>query len=858
MAQLKGGTTVGGYPALHIGNTFNYTLKTRIAGTDNTYANALLHSGFGRPDAAGGSTWIYVDDAGSDSNKFGIYHDQAIDIIDIIGQSVSKFKVNMVTGDVTMSGPSQNTLYMNDIDQGQTRSLHHNSGNIGFLDSTNNWSMRIGDNGILLPSGGYGRTSHENGCLIGGFNNIGDSTTYSNPIYTIGSAYMPGAQSTGNMYGIGYSHSNFFGGNAGTGWGLYVTAAGVTRAIINASNGNIWTSGEVIANGRISASNSAGYFLNDSGVRSWTISATSGIFRITAGDNLGSVNINGNQALHAGNYNSYSPTLTGGNASGTWGINVTGTAGSTGVLTGQAYTNGSDGWFRSTGAHGWFNETYAVGIYANSAGVVKTYNGAEFVVSGQHLYVGSGASSYLHMSDTDDGERMLHCNSNNIGFLSQAGAWGSYCKDDGSWNSDTAIYDNGYRVYSGASRPTTVAGYGITDFVSSGSGNPFNITDIRTNGIYYASSNGSNPNLGGTSDGATYAQFYSSTWGHEIFGDYRTGQIALRGLNNGSWTGWRTVIDSGNYNAYAPSLTGVNASGTWGINITGNSATVGGYAPHQSSGSYTIVQRDVNGYISNNYFYTSGGGSERNASAMGYFAGFSTGDYYIRSYTNAAAAAIIQTAASGSWGINISGDVTKVAGTIGNSTAGQSVSFNGTGGPQIMGDTGRAAMMSFHRAGAYAINFGLDTDNVLRVGGWSMGAVSYTMLHSGNYNSYSPTLTGGNASGTWPIAVSGRSWGGTKFDSVSHSGTFWLENNWNGVYWHISSNHGAGVSVYRAARAETAAVGSGGDTVFWENGQTVNYSYTVSAGKNAMSAGPITINNGVIVTVPNGSTWTVV
>jgi hypothetical protein len=32
--------------------------------------------------------------------------------------------------------------------------------------------------------------------------------------------------------------------------------------------------------------------------------------------------------LHASNYNSYSPTLTGGGASGTWGINVTGTAGS--------------------------------------------------------------------------------------------------------------------------------------------------------------------------------------------------------------------------------------------------------------------------------------------------------------------------------------------------------------------------------------------------------------------------------------------------------------------------------------------------------------------------------------------------
>ena len=39
-----------------------------------------------------------------------------------------------------------------------------------------------------------------------------------------------------------------------------------------------------------------------------------------------SLTIGGNTALHAGNYNSYAPTLQGGNASGTWGIRVTGFA----------------------------------------------------------------------------------------------------------------------------------------------------------------------------------------------------------------------------------------------------------------------------------------------------------------------------------------------------------------------------------------------------------------------------------------------------------------------------------------------------------------------------------------------------
>ena len=46
--------------------------------------------------------------------------------------------------------------------------------------------------------------------------------------------------------------------------------------------------------------------------------------------------------------------------------------------------------------------------------------------------------------------------------------------------------------------------------------------------------------------------------------------------------------------------------------------------------------------------------------------------------------------------------------------------------------------------------------------------------------------------------------------------------------------------------------------VFWENGQTVSSNYTITTNKNAVSAGPITINNGVVVTIPDGSEWTIV
>ena len=54
------------------------------------------------------------------------------------------------------------------------------------------------------------------------------------------------------------------------------------------------------------------------------------------------------------------------------------------------------------------------------------------------------------------------------------------------------------------------------------------------------------------------------------------------------------------------------------------------------------------------------------------------------------------------------------------------------------------------------------------------------------------------------------------------------------------------------------ATGGGSDDVFYENGQTVTANYTLSTNKNAVTAGPVTVNSGVTVTIPSGSSWVVV
>ena len=52
--------------------------------------------------------------------------------------------------------------------------------------------------------------------------------------------------------------------------------------------------------------------------------------------------------------------------------------------------------------------------------------------------------------------------------------------------------------------------------------------------------------------------------------------------------------------------------------------------------------------------------------------------------------------------------------------------------------------------------------------------------------------------------------------------------------------------------------GASTNQVFFENDNSVDVSYTITSGKNAMAAGPIEIKSGITVTVPSGSFFTIV
>lgn len=77
----------------------------------------------------------------------------------------------------------------------------------------------------------------------------------------------------------------------------------------------------------------------------------------------------------------------------------------------------------------------------------------------------------------------------------------------------------------------------------------------------------------------------------------------------------------------------------------------------------------------------------------------------------------------------------------------------------------------------------------------------------------------------------------------------------------VLATDGAGVLSF-VDQSGGGAVGGGTDKLFMENGTTMTTNYTIGtefgATCNALSAGPITINAGVTLTIPSGSVYTVV
>ena len=112
-------------------------------------------------------------------------------------------------------------------------------------------------------------------------------------------------------------------------------------------------------------------FIEYGGVWNFRQINATGTNSVWATINTSGITWNGNQVLHAGNYTSYSPSLTGSGASGTWGINVTGTAGSI-----SGYNNPATGATANTIVYrdgsGHISGNYLFGNYINTGDDVSS------------------------------------------------------------------------------------------------------------------------------------------------------------------------------------------------------------------------------------------------------------------------------------------------------------------------------------------------------------------------------------------------------------------------------------------------------------------------------------------------------
>jgi hypothetical protein len=200
----------------------------------------------------------------------------------------------------------------------------------------------------------------------------------------------------------------------------------------------------------------------------------------------------------------------------------------------------------------------------------------DFTYSNNAPYTGElirfGSNGYSTQFNTAYG------NSDNFAFRTRNG-------DNGTWNPWKAVIHSGNiasQSVSYADESEYSASTGTTDniggvqFKNTGSNFGTNADTIDSNGITYYNAGVSNFS-GNATDGALYSQRYSTSWQHQIAGDYRSGMIAVRGRNNGTWTSWRTIIDSStigsqsvNYAASAGSApNGSNANSFYDVTAGG-------------------------------------------------------------------------------------------------------------------------------------------------------------------------------------------------------------------------------------------------------------------------------------------------
>ena len=482
---------------------------------------------------------------------------------------------------------------------------------------------------------------------------------------------------------------------------------------------------------------------------------------IGCGENVSS------QILHSGNFNSYAPTLTGTNASGTWGISVTGSSAScTGTSASATHLTGT------AGICGYSSAGCAVSyISAGGPQVTASQNGAAMLT-----FHRPGLYAVNFGLDIDNKLKVGGFSLNNTSYM---------IFHEGNLTPLTLTSQSPSALGTSSSVGTLLTaaradhvhklpsyldlGLGTSsskDYPASGDAASTQVVlgnDTRLSNSRPASSASQSVIMAGLGVGSLYSAgfLYSNggSLGTFTFKSLYPSDVSLGNVDNTSDV--NKPISTATKNALNlkadlanPTFTGtLTAPAT---TLSGKLTLTGAYTStlDSSGSSGLIVQvKDSSTSAMKDAFEL------RPNISTGYI--FGSKALTVENF-NSYAPTLTGTNASGTWNINISGKsafdsrdsigsfTTLSQDTPGIEVRGQTI-FSGGGTVQ----SSQPAFMTFHRPGIYAVKFGLDTDNQLKIGGWSMTGGPFPILHSGNFNSYAPTLTGTSASGTWGISVTG-------------------------------------------------------------------------------------------------------
>ena len=139
------------------------------------------------------------------------------------------------------------------------------------------------------------------------------------------------------------------------------------------------------------------------------------------------------------------------------------------------------------------------------------------------------------------------------------------------------------------------------------------------------------------------------------------------------------------------------------------------------------------------------------------------------------------------------------------------------------------------------------------------GAVSGFQSFSviGNANTTYYTIVGGSE---WEVGLGTYTSSGTTLsrDTVLESSNSGSLVNFSAGTKNVFVTYPAEKATYQDANGTAIAPQLSASNGLVENANTVSANYTIQTNYNAMSAGPVTVNSGITLTIPSGSNWVVV